>query len=375
MGINEPSWGHSVLSNSDFVAGVVHKMEVEGKGEPQWNSSRLTLSGAGNITRDEALRAETAFYQMSNEWMSYSQFYITRNAWDDVDVDIDSAVPSGLGAVGFYQSDSSSHSISLSPIYLGSDFGYLDTPSHELFHHFDNQTVDIFSGSVSDTDTYYAFLPLLIKESSANIMAQVMSTYHPDNSLSLAAGAVLCLFDGAHSYNDCLALFKQLYFTQRTPDTIVKWMRCVDPRTTNLFEPWEDLRSTDDSGCYLLNKDDINNWTGNADDEKKKMLFQHEFLAETLQDLWDTSSHSDAQADRFSHTFLKAYMMLERKPDLIEFREALKIAYALFANSTTGWPDPAVYSREINNAFARHGVDATIEQFCGDASTRDKCHN
>lgn len=375
------------LDDGDASTGVVSETFIDDPygSQPRWYTPDLdghsADMGGEFATQREKRKAFTAFRQIQQFWDRFASRFTS--SWSDIDLLVqDSDVDDDLG--GKYSvlwlndneirmhSDWLEVSLYSVPLYA---------PTHEAFHHFDWETVDLES---VDGDDHR--MPGAIKEGMAHA-AMHWSDPHPVSNIQGAGFSLfLCLAvsEGDLSeFRECLDLGVHTF---RKAGVSYDSRPYGDLQRSPLL-PWLDCRTLDTTiwlpvSCALVLPPDQATPTsfklrGSENDAFSKLLF----IQQVMLDVWETGSSvaaasgSLAQGELFAEKFpdvaLKAFLMLEDDASFVDLRNAMRAASAM-ANSTA--PHSPEIVAAIEDAFARHGIDATLESFCSDSANEDFCH-
>ena len=114
---------------------------------------------------------------------------------------------------------------------------------------------------------------------------------------------------------------------------------------------------------------------GTENDPFSEYIFLHQVMLDTWESAASVAAASGSLSDgelfaeKFPDVALKAFLMLDDEASFIDLRNALRAASAL--SSSVAPHSPEIVAA-IDDAFARHGIDATLESFC--AENEDFCH-
>ncbi|HWM93896.1 MAG TPA: hypothetical protein VN493_24275 [Thermoanaerobaculia bacterium] len=387
--INNPTGGHWWLDDGDASTGVVSETFIDDPydSQPRWSSANLDggaadMGGGDFATDREKRKAFTAFRQIQQFWDRFGSRFTS--SWSDVDLlvqhgDLDDEL-GGQYSV-YWGAD---NEVRLSKDWLEVSLGSIPlyAPAHEAFHHFDWETVDL---ERADGDDHR--MPGAIKEGMASAAMHWTDPQPVTNVQGAGAALFLCLatWDGVEKFRECLDLGVNTF--RKAGVTYDHRPYKNGGATRHPVEPWPDCRTIDTNvwvpvGCSLVlppdqATDDTFKFRGRDND----VFSRYFFVQKVMLDLWETVSSvaaasgslSDGElyAEKFPDVALKAFLLLDDEPSFVDLRNAMRVASALSIFSVPFSPEILA---AVDDTFARHGIDATLESFCADSANEDFCH-
>jgi hypothetical protein len=377
------------LDDGDAATGVVSQTFIDDPydSEPRWYSSDLdgvaADMGGDLATQREKRKAFTAFRQVQQFWDRFASRFTS--SWSDVDLlvqygDLDEDL-GGQYSV-YWLAD---NEVRLSTDWLEVSLGSIPlyAPAHEAFHHFDWETVDL---EKADGDDHR--MPGAIKEGMANAAMHWTDPQPVTNVQGAGTALFLCLAaaDGdLAKFRECLDLGVKTF--RKAGVTYDTRPYKNGGATRHPIEPWPDCRTIDTNvwvqvGCSLVvPPDQATDQTFKLRGTDNDAFSRYFFVWKVMLDLWETVSSvaaasgslSDGElfAEKFPDVALKAFLMLDDEASFVDLRNAMRASSAL---SSSVAPHSAAIVAAIEDAFARHGVDATLESFCADEGNEGFCH-
>jgi hypothetical protein len=377
------------LDDGDASTGVVSETFIDDPydSQPRWYSADLdgvaADMGDGDLaTEREKRKAFTAFRQIQQFWDRFGSRFTS--SWSDVDLlvqhgDLDDEL-GGQYSV-YWGAD---NEVRLSKDWLEVSLGSIPlyAPAHEAFHHFDWETVDMEG---ADGDDHR--MPGAIQEGMASAAMHWTDPQPVTNVQGAGAALFLCLatWDGVEKFRECLDLGVKTF--RKAGVTYDQRPYKNGGATRHPIEPWPDCRTIDTSvwvqvGCSLvLPPDQATDQTFKFRGQDNDPFSEYFFVQKLMLDLWETVSsvaaasgslsEGEIYAEKFPDVALKAFLLLDDEASFVDLRNAMRAASALSIFSVPFSPEIAA---AVDDAFARHGIDATLESFCADSANEDFCH-
>lgn len=256
------------------------------------------------------------------------------------------------------------------------------TPSHEAFHHFDQNLNNLDRGGDDPGDGKR--MPGALNEglavwASMFTVEEHVSTYRFD-----AFRAIFCIAGILKGQWKDFCGSAGKFFSMpgwegkrarpvmdNKPSTWPRWPDCRDPNTVD-----------DPTRCYTVGppgapRNNTFTWRAQASNYESEYVL----IAHLMLDAWETSAnnvlltHGETDAEDFVELFpfvtLRAMSFVDDNPSFVEYRDAVLDAVSVFWRTS---PSRASSIRAgVADAFARHGVDVTLERYCAGPSTNE-CH-
>lgn len=359
-----PSGPFFLREDAAALNGVVERVEIGATGQEFSLPSAAAFSTPRPVADQRAVRAMTAYSQIQWFWAVVGEPLIPARNWDRLTVVVDHP-DRGPCAPGSYQNNT----IQLNNAYSNT---ILYTPAHEVFHHFDKQTAHL---NVDGEQSFNpASMPGNLKEGAADFLMQFMTTFNPNNSAASGVRTLLCIF--STDFSECMSGGGGAFRSPRiVPYPRHRPIRVADGDTD--LSPWPDCRIPTGRNPHCM----VIRVPGNADigtfswaQSGFVPLDQRALIPQILQDAWETGSTAESGghfAAAWPITVAKAFTMLNSDASYVEFRDMVIFATFLSANRGSWSMDMMLV---VQDAFHRHGVDATLDQFCSAPSSSDECH-
>lgn len=374
------------LDDGDAPTGVISQTFIDDPydEEPRWYSDDLDGEPAdmgGDLALDrEKRKAFSAYRQIQQFWDRFGSRFLS--SWYDIDLlvqygDLDADL-GGQYSV-YWLAD---NEVRLSPDWLTDPLSQIPlyAPAHEIFHHFDWETVDLEG---ADGDDHR--MPGAIKEGMAHAAMHWTDPHRVTNVQGSGSSLFVCLFASGgdrSKFLECLETGMSIFRKAGVS-------RNERPRTStganiSPLSPWPDCR-THGMGldCKLVlppdqQRVDTFKFRGTMNDPGSQYLF----VQQVMLDVWESAasmaaasgsvSDGELYAEKFPDVALKAFLLLDDEASFIELRNAMRVASALSIFTVPFSPEILA---AVDDAFARHGIDATLESFCADSANEDFCHN
>lgn len=259
---------------------------------------------------------------------------------------------------------------------------FVYTPVHEIFHFFDEETVDLvggcatwpFPGCNSAPSLDHRFATTL-KEGAAEFAIELGDPWVVTNAHVSGLAAFYCFFH--HEGTTFTSCFQSRLNTFRKTGTDVQ-------RPNAMGLAWPDCRVCAAGNCNCLKVplvggqpgfDDLTN-EGTAPNSNNV----YNMIPQLLLEIWETAvSYSTAQFGAgtgqavnatFGRMFLLAFQRLSSEPlGLTDFRDFVKYSLSWY-NPGLGEALRAI----VDTAFDNHGIDATHESWCSIPSNEALCN-
>lgn len=345
--------------------------------EPEWNDLIINRFPDATSPRGHSVSASLAQYRAAFVALDQIQEFWDRRAspWtlfvSRLDLHFLRSIPSGAAAV-YDERTWADDEIHFPRTYDPTSRGSLYTPTHEVFHHFDNLNVDLETGCTipqalsggCPSDDHR--MPFALKEGLAEFNIDLMDGLGVNNTISKVR-SLTCVFRS--NRREC---FRRWFRNFRKNATDIQRPTSM----SGIVSQWPDCRTDTGFLCFQVGVDGAANDLPFPGQSPNDTMTQ-EFVPQLLLDLWETGASTIAGslsevdgvafADRYGDFVMRAYLALCDDASLPDLRDALKFS----ALETL----PSMASRidlVIEDVFSRHGIDASLDAFCAD--NESQCH-
>jgi hypothetical protein len=343
--------------------------------EPEWNDLVIdrfpdSTSPSGHATSASLAQYRAAFVALDQIQEFWDRLAAPWSLFVDR-VDVHFRRPTN-GALGVYRPRTfADDEIHFPPTYDPTSRGDVYTPTHEIFHHFDEQHVDLETGctqtlAMTGCPSDDHRMPFALKEGLAELNIDLMDGFGVNNSVTKAE-SLLCIF--VANQTEC---FQRAIRNYRKNATDIPRPQSM----SGISSQWPDCRTDTSPSCFQVGVD------GAANDlpfpgQPPSDTMNQEFVPQLLLDLWETGAStiagalSEIDADAFAAAYgdfvVRAYLALCDDASLPDLRDALRVSALETLPSMASHLDLA-----IEDVFSRHGIDAALDAFC--AQNEDQCH-
>lgn len=226
-------------------------------------------------------------------------------------------------------------------------------------------------------------MPFALKEGLANVNKNLMDPFPVNNQLGGFVATMVCPWIQPFiSYPQCVVMGDNYYRKRAVTGATRRYSALPQP---DIFRPWQDCHTLgSDAGCELVLPPGVVFasgasrfiWRGQVNTYNAA----YRLVPQVALDIWESGASntaaeiSNAEAEDFAARFgdisMRAYLLLESDASFIDWQHALRVATL----QTTGgaWQALETARRSIDEAMARHGINALLAGYC--AREERECH-